>query len=124
VPFLFDLTHCKARAEILRKIPFAIWEISRHQNFLLRLTDLLIIFFVGEWLLLLLEVIFETGFWHNMTGFGYLGAKYLVVVSSHFVKMRELRFAEFVNFLRKVGLFFLFLNDKIHNYILFDIIVN
>ena len=58
----------------------------------------------------------------------YLGAKYLVFVSSCSVKLRELSFAQFVYFLRKVCLFFNFiiqkLNDEIHNYVLFDIIVN
>ena len=37
-----------------------------------------------------------------------LGAKYLVFVSSHSVKMRELSFAQFLYFLRKVCLFFNF----------------
>ena len=37
-----------------------------------------------------------------------LGAKYLVFVSSRSVKMRELSFAQFVYFLKKVCLFFNF----------------
>ena len=37
-----------------------------------------------------------------------LGAKYLVFVSSRSLKMRELSFAQFSNFLRKVCLFFNF----------------
>ena len=37
-----------------------------------------------------------------------LGAKYLVFVSSRSVKTRELSFAQFVEFLRKVCLFFNF----------------
>ena len=52
-----------------------------------------------------------------------LGAKYLVFVSSRSVKMRELSFAQFVYFLRKVCLFFNFLNNKMHNYVLFHIFV-
>ena len=54
-----------------------------------------------------------------------LGAKYLVFVSSCSLKTRELRFALFGNFLRlfEESVFvFQFLNDKIHNYVLFDII--
>ena len=54
----------------------------------------------------------------------HIGAKYLVFVSSCSVKMRELSFAQFVYFLRKVCLFFNFLNDKFYNYVLFDIVVN
>ena len=50
-----------------------------------------------------------------------LGAKYLVFVSSRSVKMRELSFAHFVYFLGKMCLF---LNDKIHNYVKQNIIVN
>ena len=40
--------------------------------------------------------------------FTNLGAKYLVFVSSRSVKLRELSFAQFVDFLRKVCLFFNF----------------
>ena len=47
------------------------------------------------------------------------GVKYLVFVSSRSVKTRELSFAQFVYFLRKVCLFLNFLNDKIYNYVLF-----
>ena len=39
----------------------------------------------------------------------HFGAKYLVFISSHSFKMRELSFTQFVYFLRKVCLFF---NDK------------
>ena len=52
------------------------------------------------------------------------GAKYLVFVSSRSVKMRELSFAQFVDFLMKVFLFFNFLNEKNHNYVKQNIIVN
>ena len=38
----------------------------------------------------------------------YLGAKYLVIVSSRSLKMREFSFAQFDNFLRKMCLFFNF----------------
>ena len=49
-----------------------------------------------------------------------MGVKYLVFVSSRSVKMRELSFAQF-----EESVFILhFLNDKIYNYVLFDIIVN
>ena len=54
----------------------------------------------------------------------YYGAKYLAFISTCSVKTRELSFAQFVYFLRKVRLFFYLLNDKIHNYNLFEIIVN
>jgi hypothetical protein len=56
-----------------------------------------------------------------------LGAKYLVFVSSRSLKTRELRFALFGNFLRlfEESVFvFQFLNDKIHNYVKQNIIVN
>ena len=48
------------------------------------------------------------------------GAKYLVFVSSRSLKTRELSFAQFVYYLRKLCLF---LNDKIHNYVKQNIIV-
>ena len=51
----------------------------------------------------------------------FYGAKYLVIVSSRSLKMREFSFAQFDNFLRKM---YLFLNNKIHNYVLLNIIVN
>ena len=54
----------------------------------------------------------------------FLGAKYLVFVFSRSLKIRELSFAQFVYFLRKVCLFFKFLCDKIYNYVLFDVILN
>ena len=50
----------------------------------------------------------------------FLGAKCLVFVSSRCVKMREFSFAQFLYFWRS----FQFLNDKIHNYVLFEIIVS
>jgi hypothetical protein len=56
-----------------------------------------------------------------------LGAKYLVFVSSRSLKTRELSFALFGNFLRlfEESVFvFQFLNDKIHNYVKQNIIVN
>ena len=53
------------------------------------------------------------------------GAKYLVFVSSRSLKTRELSFAQFVYFLRKVCLFFNFWMIKFTiMYVLFDIIVN
>ena len=42
------------------------------------------------------------------SGFGGLGAKYLVFISSRSVKTRKLSFAQFVYFLRKVCIFFSF----------------
>ena len=48
-----------------------------------------------------------------------IGAIYLVFVYSRSVKTRELSFAQFVYFLRKVCLFFNFLNDEIYNYVFF-----
>jgi hypothetical protein len=56
-----------------------------------------------------------------------LGAKYLVFVSSRSLKTRELSFAQFGNFLRlfeESVFIFQFLNDKIHNYVKQNIIVN
>ena len=38
--------------------------------------------------------------------------------------MRELSFAQFVDFLLQSVFIFQILNDEIHNYVLFDIIVN
>ena len=49
-----------------------------------------------------------------------LGAKYLLSVSSCSLTMRELSFSQF----EESVLIFQFLNDKIHNYELFDIILN
>ena len=57
----------------------------------------------------------------NVSATSNQGAKYLVFVSSCSVKTRELSFAQFLYFLRKVGQF---LKDKIYNYVLFDIFVN
>ena len=57
----------------------------------------------------------------------HLGAKYLVFVSSHSLKTREFSFAQFGNFLRlfeESVFIFQFLNDKIHNYVKQNIIVN
>ena len=51
---------------------------------------------------------------------GGLGAKYLVFVSSRSVKFRELSFAQFVDCV----FIFQYLNDKIHNYVKQNIIVN
>ena len=48
----------------------------------------------------------------------------MVFVPSHSVKMRELSFAQFVDFFGKECLIFWFLNDKIHNYVKQNIIVN
>ena len=45
-----------------------------------------------------------------------MGAKYLFFVFSRTLKSRELSFAQFVYFLRKVC-FFQFLKDEIHNYV-------
>ena len=53
-----------------------------------------------------------------------LGAKYLVFVSSRSVKLRELSFAQFVDFFWESVCFFQFWNDKIHNYVKENIIVN
>ena len=54
----------------------------------------------------------------------FAGAKYLVFVSSYSVKLKELSFAQFVYFFGKNVFIFQFLNDKIYNYVLFDIIVH
>ena len=48
-----------------------------------------------------------------------IGAIYLFFVYSRSVKTRELSFAQFVYFLRKVSFSFQFLNDKLHNYVFF-----
>ena len=53
-----------------------------------------------------------------------IGAKHLVFVSSRSVKLRELSFAQFVDFLGESLFIFQFLNAKIYSYVLFDVIVN
>ena len=54
----------------------------------------------------------------------HYGAKYLFFVSSRSVKIRGSSVFSVCIFLRNVCLFFNFLNDKMHNYVLFDIIAH
>ena len=54
----------------------------------------------------------------------HLGAKYLVFVSSRFVKIRASSAFSVCKLFEESVFIFQFLNNKMHSYVLFDIIVH